>query len=476
MNEKTRIQSISSENEAEAEVEKYIFSIGKFLQFFIPSMIGILIFMFPIPYVDGKFVEYSDGFTIPIAVIKDLIQGALGDTIPLLIVISIMITLVCTTITKVFKPKAIVNNEFFNNLFNVSWVWVLLRVLGAVFVLIIYLKYDYQMIYSENTGGLLLQDLMPILFVVFLLAGLLLPLILDFGLLEFVGVLLTKIMRPIFKLPGRSSIDCLTSWLGDGTIGVLLTNKQLDGGYYTKREAAVIATNFSAVSITFTLVVISQVKLESYFLHMVMVVGFAGLACALILPRIMPLSNIDDTYLNDDVKHDKEAVPKGRSLVSFGLEKAIKKAEDSPVFLNFMKDGLKNVLDMWLGVLPVVMAIGTVALVLAEETSLFTFLGMPFVPLLELLQIPEATEMSKTIMVGFADMFLPALIGASIESDLTRFVIACLSVSQLIYMSEVGGLILGTKIPVSFTQLAIIFLLRTLISLPIIAFFAHLIF
>jgi len=73
-------------------------------------------------------------------------------------------------------------------------------------------------------------------------------------------------------------------------------------------------------------------------------------------------------------------------------------------------------------------------------------------------------------------MFLPAIIGSSIESELTRFVIACLSVSQLIYMSEVGGLILGTKIPVSFFQLLIIFLLRTIISLPIIAVCAHMIF
>ncbi|WP_261863791.1 hypothetical protein [Psychrobacter sp. JCM 18900] len=107
-------------------------------------------------------------------------------------------------------------------------------------------------------------------------------------------------------------------------------------------------------------------------------------------------------------------------------------------------------MDMWIGILPVVMAIGTMGLIVAEETPVFDYLGMPFIPFLELLNIPFAAEMSKTIMVGFADMFLPAIIGSSIESELTRFVIACLSVSQLIYMSEVGGLILGTKIPVSF--------------------------
>ena len=456
--------------------EEFVLSPSKFLKFFIPSLIGILIFMFPIPYLDGKFVAYSDGFTIPIAVIKDYIQGFLGSFLPLLVVISITTTLVLTLGTKIFKPAFILKNEFLNNLLNTTIFWTIVRVIGAVFVLITYNKYSIEMIHSGNTGGLLLNDLMPVLFIVFFLAGFLLPLILDFGLLEFVGVLLSKIMRPLFGLPGRSSVDCLTSWLGDGTIGVLLTNKQLESGFYTKREAAVIATSFSAVSITFCLVVITELKLESYFVPMIGVVAVTGIACAFIIPRLMPLSKIEDTYIVENDERDHETIPKGKTLLSYGLEKATKRAENSPSVFSFLNSGLKNVLDMWIAVLPVVMAIGTIGLIVAEETAIFTYLGMPFIPLIELLNIPEAVAMSETIVVGFADMFLPAIIGSSIESDLTRFVIACLSVSQLIYMSEVGGLILATKIPVNFFQLLIIFLLRTVISLPIIALFAHMIF
>ncbi|GAA0307372.1 YjiH family protein [Psychrobacter aestuarii] len=451
-------------------------NIGKFLKFFIPSMLGLIVFVFPIPYVDGKFVSYADGFTIPIAVLKDIIQGYLENFLPLLVVISIMTTLVGSLYTKIFKPDFIVNNRFLNNLLNVKTSWLMLRILGAFFAVATYFKYGSEMIYSDNIGGLLLYELMPILFIVFFLAGLLLPLLLDFGLLEFVGVLLSKVMRPLFGLPGRSSVDCLASWLGDGTIGVLLTDKQLQSGFYTKREAAIIATSFSAVSVTFCLVVISQVKLESYFINMIGVVALCGIVCALIVPKLLPLSKIADTYITDNHEADSEAIPEGQKLFSYSLHKAVEKAEKSPSVATFLNDGLKNILDMWIGILPVVMAIGTLGLIVAEETPVFDYLGMPFIPFLELLNIPFAEEMSKTIMVGFADMFLPAIIGSSIESELTRFVIACLSVSQLIYMSEVGGLILGTKIPVSFFQLLIIFLLRTLISLPIIALCAHMIF
>lgn len=471
-----KLDTLNQDTSRTATSNRTSISIKQFLKFFIPSMMGLMIFMFPIPYVDGKFVSYSQGFTIPISVMKDYIQGYMNDFLPLLVVISIMITVAGTLYTKIMKPSFILDNSFLNNLLNVTMPWLILRMLGAFFALVTYFKYPYEAIYSDSIGGLVLYELMPILFIVFFLAGLLLPLLLDFGLLEFFGVLLSKVMRPLFGLPGRSSVDCLASWLGDGTIGVLLTDKQLQGGFYTKKEAAVIATSFSAVSITFCLVVISQVKLESYFINMVGVVALCGIVCALILPRLFPLSKIENTYTIENNDRDHETIPSGETLFSYGLFKAIQKSEKSPSFLTFLSDGLKNILDMWIGILPIVMAIGTMGLIVAEKTPVFDYLGMPFIPLLELLNIPYAQEMSKTIMVGFADMFLPAIIGSSIESELTRFIIACLSVSQLIYMSEVGGLILGTKIPVSFFQLLVIFLLRTVISLPIIALCAHIIF
>ena len=59
---------------------------------------------------------------------------------------------------------------------------------------------------------------------------------------------------------------------------------------------------------------------------------------------------------------------------------------------------------------------------------------------------------------------------------MARFIVAVISVTQLIYLSEVGGLILGSKIPVNIVELFILFLERTIISLLIVAPLAHLIF
>ena len=284
-------------------------------------------------------------------------------------------------------------------------------------------------------------------------------------------------MRPLFKLPGRSSIDCMTSWLGDGTIGVLLTSKQYEEGFYTEREACIVSTMFSVVSITFSFVVLSQVGLENMFIPFYLTVTFAGIVAAIILPRVWPLSKKHDAYFNNAEPKNVEDVPEGFTPFTFGVFKAVEKAQNESSLKKFFADGIKNVLEMWIGVLPVVMAMGTLALMIAEYTPIFQWLGVPFIPLFKILGIPEASAASQTVIVGFADMFLPSVIASkTILSDMTKFVVACVSVTQLIYLSEVGSVILGSKIPLNLKELFMIFLMRTLVTLPVIALIAHLLF
>ena len=124
--------------------------------------------------------------------------------------------------------------------------------------------------------------------------------------------------------------------------------------------------------------------------------------------------------------------------------------------------------------MPVVMGFGTIALILSNYTPIFEILGKPFTPLLNLIQLPEAVSASKTMLVGFTDMFVPSIIASKeISSELTRFVVATVSVTQLIYMSEVGALIVGTRIPVRVWELFVIFLERTIISIVLVTLIAR---
>ena len=439
------------------------------LKFIIPSLIGVLLSMIPL--------KHEGDVTIPIAIFSGMLVDFLGEYLVYIITGTLTISAVLSLVTTLFKPRFITNNKFLNSLFNTTPLWLTARILGGIFGVLAVFQVGPEMIISADTGSFVLYDLLTVLFSIFLFAGLFLPLLLNFGLLEFFGSLLTKVMRPVFKLPGRSSIDCITSWLGDGTLGIMLTNKQYEDGFYTEREAATISTTFSAVSITFSLVVINTVGLGNMFVPFYLTVTFAGIVAAVIVPRIYPLSKKKDTYYNGETTKIDESIPEGHTSLSWGYEQAITKARKNSSIKEFFVDGSKNVLDMWIGVLPVVMCMATIALIIATYTPLFRILGLPFVPILQLLQVPEALQASQTLVVGFADMLLPSVVASTtITSEMTRFIVAAVSVTQLVYMSEVGGVLLGSKIPINIKELIIIFIERTLITLPVIVLIANLIY
>lgn len=436
-----------------------------FFKFVLPSLFGIFMFLVPLN-IDGET-------TVPVAYLASFIIDLISvEIVTLLVVITIVISALLSILyTWILK----IESGFWASIFNTSHFWVTLRTIGAIFAVLAYMGTGPEMITSSGTGGMILNDLQPTLFTVFIIAGFFLPLLLNYGLLEFVGTLFAKFMRPVFTLPGRSTVDNLASWVGDGTLGVILTSKQYEDGFYSKREASVIASTFSVVSITFTIVILDLIGLMHLFGPFYLTIIVAGVIAALIMPRIPPLSKIEDSYYNDGSELE-ETIPKGYNPFSWGYKQAMDKAEDSPGIVSLFREGFKTVFDTWFGVLPVVMAIGTLGTILAEYTPIFTWLGLPFVPLLEWIGIPEAQAMSETLFIGFTDMFLPAILIEGVQSDMTRFIVGAMSITQLIYLSEVGGVILGSKIPLGLGKLFLIFLIRTVITLPIIIVAAFIIF
>ena len=446
------------------------FPLSTWILFLIPSLIGVFLFITPI--------KTADGFKVSIAILANWLAAIVEPSIQMFAFIIFAIAALGSIIMHFIPKKE--KHTLWDSLFRVHWFWTAMRVLAVIFAAMYIWQFGPESITSDDTAGLLITPdggLVTFMFTLFFFAGLLLPLLTDFGLMEFFGSMMVKIMRPVFKIPGRSSIDALASWVGDGTIGVLLTAKQYEEKNYTAREATIIATTFSVVSITFCFVVLETIGLEPYFFEFYGSVLLVGLILAFIMPRIFPLRQKKDLLIDGTApKPNAEAIPEHLNVVSYGTENALSKAQSNKNLGKVVGCGFKNVLEMWFAVTPVIMAFGTIALVLAEFTPVFKILGAPFEPILALLQIPEAGAAAQTMIVGFADMLIPSILGSGIESELTRFFIATVSVTQLIYMSEVGGLILGTKLPIKIWDLFIIFLIRTIISIPIIAVIAHILF
>lgn len=439
-------------------------TLATYLKFIIPSLIGFLFFLTPI-VVDGKV-------TIGMGVLADQLNELTQDYLPAFATSLLVISALIALYTALFKPRWSQQDTTLAEIFTPKGIWLALRLAGAIFATMILFEVGPEWVWNRNTGGVMMLDLAPVLITFFFFAAILLPFLVDFGFMEFIGTLVRNAFQKTFRLPGRSSIDAIASWLGSGTVGVLITTHQYEQGFYSKREACVIATNFSIASIAFSLLVSSFIGLDHLFVPFYLTVVASGLVAAIITPRLPPLCWKSDDYSGSG-KQINESVPSNHSLYSWGLEQALRRAETAPSPSTLARSCLMNVVDILFGLLPLVIAIGTVSLALVEYTPIFTWLSYPLIPLLDLLQLPESAKAAPAMLVGFADMFLPAVLGKGIESELTRFVIACVSMTQLIYMSEVGVLLLKSKIPLNLLELLAIFVIRTLITLPIIALIAH---
>lgn len=435
-------------------------------KFLIPAILGALLFLCPI--------SYNGEVTIGVGILASFLQSTFGEAIPAFIVFLLGFSAIASLAATAWQPAFVRNSPFLRTTFINGPFGLVVRVLAFVFGLMAFYEVGPEVISSRATGGVVLYDLAPVLLTWFLFAGILLPLLVEFGLMEFVGALLNKFMRPVFTLPGRSSIDAMASWMGAAPVGVLVTMKQYDEGNYTQREAAVISTTFSIASVAFSLVVANVVGIGHLFLPFYLAVSVACIVAAVIMPRIPPLSRKKDTYYEPVGKQVDDTIPEGVSLVKWGFDEARLKASKAASPKKLVQTGVETVLDIWLALIPLVMALGTAALIVAEYTPLFKIISYPLIPVLTLLGLPEAAEAAPTLLVGFADMFLPAVLGSGIESELTRFVLAGVSLTQIIYMSEIGILILRSNIPIKFWELAVIFVLRTIITLPILVLFAHL--
>jgi len=432
--------------------------------FALPSILGIATFLTPIN-VDGNW-------TIMMGWLSSAATAYVGDTMTWVVFALLWTSMIGTIVVKLMGPDRFPAESMVSRLFQVAPVWVALRTIGAVMGTMTIFQLGPEMFWSADTGGTVLRGLAFAIIPLFLFAGLLMPFLTDYGLMEFVGTMVKRVFRKLFTLPGRSAIDALASWMSSAPVGVLITIQQYVSGHYTAREAAVIATNFSVVSVPFALIVANTVGLGHMFLSYYSAVVVTGVLTAMIMPRILPLSRFPDTHY-DQVNPMREQIAGDGSLFREAIDLATQRAAKAPPLKQQIHSSVGHILDIWFGLVPAVIAVGGAGLMIATYTPILQWLTWPLVPVLEAFALPDASIAAPALIAGFLDMFLPALMVANVDAEITRFVVGVISLTQLIYMSEVGILMIKCEIPLRFHHLFVIFLLRTAIGLPLTLAFAH---
>lgn len=422
------------------------------IKFLFYSILGIIAFLAP--------VTIGGESSILMGHIKSIVIDGYSESIKYLIVFVSLITITGTIIGKIKKQF---KNPVLQELFICGPINGAVRIGGSIFFLMVHFGVGPKAVLDPNTGGMMAGDLLPSLMVTFCVGVILMPLLTSFGLVEFVGVLIAPFMRKVFKVPGYAAVDAIASFLGDGTIGIVVTDQQYQKGYYTQREAVIIATSFSIVGISFAAVVADFLKFSSIFIIFYSTIAISTVVAGVIIARL-PLKKFKDEYYVPGKVEEKDIIS-----FSLALRKAAAVAEKAKE-LEIMIDSVKKVAVLYITFIPVIMFMGTAGLIVAEYTNIFSIISMPLIPFLQLLGFSKevAESMAPSMIVGFSDMYLPSLLIESVKSDMARFVIGTLSFAQLIFLSETGMILVASKIGFTFWDALKFFVLRTIITFPVI--------
>lgn len=336
------------------------------------------------------------------------------------------------------------------------------KVLGLVVGLMMVFEVGPAWLFEPGMGPFLFDTLVIAVGLLVPIGAVFLALLVGYGLMEFIGVLMQPVMRPLFRTPGRSAIDAVASFVGSYSLALLITNRVYLQGKYSQREALIIGTGFSTVSATFMVVVAKTLGLMeqwTLFFWSTLLITFAVTA---ITVWIWPLGATSTDYA-PGVEPAPEEEAKGRRVQAAWQAARVAVAQAPGVWRNIAVN-LRDGLVMAMAILPSILSIGLLGLVLAEYTPVFDWLGYLFYPVTWAMQLPEPLLAAKAAALGISEMFLPALLVAEAAMPV-KYVIGVVSVSQIIFFSALVPSLAATEIPLSIPKLLVIWAERVLLSL-----------
>ena len=439
-----------------------------FLRFLIPSLIGLLLFLVPFPS--------EGGFTILFGLYSDWVNVQFGFILLELMVAISVIAALTGAYHLAFKPDWESKHPVLHAVSATTAGWLLLRVSGAAIALMVYFEFGPEVLRLEDTGQILVGELAIAFSIVMLPACFLMPLLTEFGAMDFFGTIVAPAFKKLFRLPGRAAVDATASFISASNIGILVTGQQYRRGFYDGREAVSVATNFSVVSLPFALVIAQVSKIGDMFFIWYMTAILACILCAIITPRVPPISRIPATFIGGTANAERLRQSREGPLLKRSLDNAISSAAHTPPVKELARLGNIMMFEQLFGIIGPLIALGTITAAVAFHSPIGEWISMPIAWLLALFDVDNASRVAPGFIFGFMDQYIPAIIASDLASAPMRFVLAGLSLCQLIYMTETGLVMIRVGLPVTVLQLFQIFVIRTIIVTPVLVIVAMILF
>ncbi|MEB7722654.1 YjiH family protein [Staphylococcus equorum] len=413
-------------------------------KFFIYSLIGIICFFVPIT-INGKSTILIDHI---VQWITFLVNPILPYYVLLLIIIGAL-------------------HPFINKKWNKSKtdiIFSLFKVLGVFIAFMIVFDFGPGFVLKESIGPFLYDKLAIPLSVLIPVGAILLTFLVGYGLLEFIGVIMRPVMKPIFKTPGKSAVDAVASFVGSYSIGLLITNKVYKNGGYTHKEAVIVATGFSTVSAIFMIIVANTLGIIEHwnlYFWFTLAVTFIVTAITVQLPPIRFEKNT--TYQNQPYKEEKR---RNMPLLKESWLEAKLAVKNADSLIGNVRENLRDGVVMTIAILLSIMSIGFLGLIIAEYTPIIEYVSYIFYPFISIFPVQDVAILAQASTISIVEMLLPAAIAQTADLA-TRFIVAVMSVSAIIFFSSVVPVILSTEIKISVGKLVLIWFERVVLTLLI---------
>ena len=421
-------------------------------QFVIYSFIGVFMFF--------AQITVGDRSGLPIDILTNVIIDGLGIAADYLALLLVIIGAAWPFIKKTWNRSL------------TDIIFTCFKLFGLVAAVMVCFNFGPAVILNADNGPYLFDSLVKPTALMIIIGAPLLCLLVNYGFVDFVGVFVRPLTRVLWKTPGRSAVDAVSSFVGSTSMGLLFTNQMYVNNKYNAKEACIIASGFTTVAISFMVIVANTLGISEYWTLYFFVTLLITFLCTTVTCRIYPLSKKPESYYMPDKESGLDELHEG-NIFSSAVNEAVKAVEAAGNIVTNMKNSLISGMNLLLEFVPLLMGIGLTALVLAATTPIFEWFGYIFYPFTALMGVPDAARAAQGVGMGLAEMFLPAIycVGCDLQ---TRFFIAIICVTQIIMFSTTVPMVLATKIPLTIKDMVIIWFERSIVAIILAAAAMHL--
>ena len=280
-------------------------------------------------------------------------------------------------------------------------------------------------------------------------------------------------MRRVYQVPGKAAVDAVSSFVAAPAAGVMITNDLYQKKVYTAREASSITTNFSIASLGGFAFLSSIAGIEDLYNEVVLAAFICVFVLAAIMIRIPPLSRKPDTYIDGTLQTEEQRKPENYSRDTFPQACYDGLAKCSETKFSVFWEQLKSSFMFGVKVNAFIVSLSVIGLFLFNYTPIAQWIAIPMAPILSLLGLADAETIAASSVVGVFALSIPAtLIKGKAVAAASAFFVVVLSTSQIIFFTESANAMLESDIPLGFWDLIKVFLLRTVILIPMVALMA----